>query len=459
MGRAVPGSPARSGHRLSALARRWSRPDDDRQSRGWPRSHRSRTSRPTRQGPPPPSDELIAFLRDLGVALVRSGEASSQIVDELNKLARAYHAGSMNFFVLPTGVFVRIGEGGDTAVDFALASGQPLRLDQVATLRQLVRDAEPGTLDPVDGTRRLAVLLSAKPRFNVPLILLAQILQTLGLGLITNPAPRALGGLAILALLVSLLRLIAERFPVVYSALPVAAGILVTVVALSLPPELAAGDPSALLIPPLITFLPGAALTVGTIELATDALIAGAARLMYSFNVLFMLSFGILVGSQLAGTFVAGQAGRSIGVWAPMVGVVLLGVGFFISSSAPARSLPWLLTALYAIWLIQLIGNQSGSGLLGAFIGGLALTPIATLIGRHKNGPPSQVTFLPSFWLLVPGATSLAGLSELVSGSSSGSGGTAGLITLLNALITVLAIALGVLVGSGLTRSLNDHGS
>jgi uncharacterized membrane protein YjjP (DUF1212 family) len=431
--------------RLSAVVRRWPR-------------RSAITASTVREGPPPPSRELITFLRDLGVALVRSGEATSQIAGELNKLARAYRAETMQFFVLPTGVFVRIRPDQDAAVDFASASGRALRLDQVGALRDLVREAESGQLPPTEGSDRLAKILAIKPRFSVPLILLAQILQTLGLGLIRNPAPRAVIGLAILALLVGLLRLLAQRFPVLFPALPVAAGILVTVVALSLPKEMTGGDPGQLLIPPLITFLPGAALTIGTIELATNALISGAARLMYSFNALFMLAFGILVGSQLTGTVIAGQASQSIGLWAPLIGVVLLGVGFFIDSSGPATTLPWLLAALYAVWLVQLIGNQSGSGLLGAFLGGLALTPVAAVIDRQRTGPPAQVVFLPSFWLLVPGSSSLAGLSELISGSSSGTGAAAGLASLLTALINVLAIALGVLVASGLAQSLfSDH--
>jgi uncharacterized membrane protein YjjB (DUF3815 family) len=213
------------------------------------------------------------------------------------------------------------------------------------------------------------------------------------------------------------------------------------------------GDPSQLLIPPLITFLPGAALTVGTIELATNAVLAGAARLVHSFYVLFMLAFGILVGAQLTGSEVAGTASQPLGFWAPVVGVALLGIGLFIDWSGPANSLPWLLVALYVVWLVQFAGNHSGSNLLGAFLGGCVLAPVGYLVQQRKNGPPAQVTFLPAFWLLVPGATSLAGLSEVVSGKSGAVSAQTGVLNLVTALITVLAIALGVLVGSSLSSA------
>ena len=37
------------------------------------------------------------------------------------------------------------------------------------------------------------------------------------------------------------------------------------------------------------------------------------------------------------------------------------------------------------------------------------MTPVALAVARLPGGPPSQVTFLPAFWLLVPGAIGLIG--------------------------------------------------
>ncbi|MGH2627618.1 MAG: hypothetical protein ACRDHY_13320, partial [Anaerolineales bacterium] len=42
----------------------------------------------------------------------------------------------------------------------------------------------------------------------------------------------------------------------------------------------------------------------------------------------------------------------------------------------------------------------------------------AQLLRRRWNGPPVLVTFLPAFWLLVPGVLSLIGLTKLAGNCS-----------------------------------------
>jgi hypothetical protein len=70
---------------------------------------------------------------------------------------------------------------------------------------------------------------------------------------------------------------------------------------------------------------------------------------------------------------------------------------------------------------------------------------IATL----RHGVPSQLTFLPAFWLLVPGAAGLVGLTEAI--------GTArGYQDFAEALISIMSIALGVLIGTALYRGIRQ---
>ncbi len=82
---------------------------------------------------------------------------------------------------------------------------------------------------------------------------------------------------------------------------------------------------------------------------------------------------------------------------------------------------------------------------LGAFTGALVATPVAAWVATRPSGPPSLATFLPAFWLLVPGAVGLIGMAEFV-----GSNREAGLDHFVNALITFVSIGIGVLVGNAL---------
>jgi hypothetical protein len=59
------------------------------------------------------------------------------------------------------------------------------------------------------------------------------------------------------------------------------------------------------------------------------------------------------------------------------------------------------------------------------------------------------LTFLPAFWLLVPGAAGLIGLTEAI-------GGGGGVADFASALTSVVAIALGVLIGTALYRGLRS---
>jgi uncharacterized membrane protein YjjB (DUF3815 family) len=65
-----------------------------------------------------------------------------------------------------------------------------------------------------------------------------------------------------------------------------------------------------------------------------------------------------------------------------------------------------------------------------------------------SNGPPKLITFLPSFWLLVPGAAGLIGVTELLSIDHQ-----LGAQAVVDMLITVMSIAVGVLIGTAAYRT------
>jgi uncharacterized membrane protein YjjB (DUF3815 family) len=280
---------------------------------------------------------------------------------------------------------------------------------------------------------------------------------TVGLGMLLVNDQKALLALAGLGFVVGILRLIADKVQVLSLALPVAAAMLVTGLAYRYGPQLGA-EPSTLLIPPLVSFLPGAALTLGAQEMATRSMISGASRIVSGVYMLLLLTFGIVAGRAIANTephhvdpmiLPAWVPVASVPVaWVPVAGILIFGIGMFFNSSAPKWALPWLLLMLYGAWGAQQLGGMvagDSSGLFGAFTGGLVVVPIATLVQR-LHGPPAQVASLPAFWLLVPGALGLAGVSNLVEGQSTTN-------TLVNAFLSVVSVALGILVGSSIAAT------
>jgi uncharacterized membrane protein YjjB (DUF3815 family) len=104
---------------------------------------------------------------------------------------------------------------------------------------------------------------------------------------------------------------------------------------------------------------------------------------------------------------------------------------------------------LYAGWIGQYLGNLLLGSYLGGLIGAIVLTVVAYLVERAPSGPPALVSFLPGFWLLVPGALSLIGMTEYLSHNAA-----MGSEDLLGATGSMVAVALGVLCGHPLYRAL-----
>jgi uncharacterized membrane protein YjjP (DUF1212 family) len=396
----------------------------------------------------PSGADLINLLRLLGTALCMSGEATSRVAAHLDHVADAYGVHGARFFVLPTGVFVRLPYAGEAIVDFAPSAGNTLRLDQISAVYEVLAEAKTGHPEPEALARRIIAILESPPRRSPVTTVTGHMILVLGLGMIIRPTPTGLLCFAALGVLVGILKLVAQVFGILSQALPVVAALLVTVVAVVLANQLHVPQASRLIIPPLVTMLPGTALTIGSMELASGEMIAGTSRLVYGLNVLLLLAFGILLGSHLIGAPDKVPPGAAIGWWAPWIGVALVGIGFFLHFSAPARSLPWLLAVLFTVWGAQTIGTALAGGLAGAFLGGLVVTPAAYFVQSQRGGPPAQVTFLPSFWMLVPGAIGLTGVSQLVV-----SGSSASLNDIAQALLTIVAISLGQLVGASLTQT------
>jgi uncharacterized membrane protein YjjB (DUF3815 family) len=87
---------------------------------------------------------------------------------------------------------------------------------------------------------------------------------------------------------------------------------------------------------------------------------------------------------------------------------------------------------------------------ISGFFGTLVATPLGYLIQLRYKGPPAAVTFLPSFWLLVPGALGLLSVTRMMSDRAAGMDG------MVTVIFVIASIALGTLVGASLYRGLTE---
>jgi uncharacterized membrane protein YjjP (DUF1212 family) len=391
--------------------------------------------------------ELQQFLIYLGSALTAAGEAVNEIQEHLRRVAVAYGAPNARITVLPTFVVLSLEPARPATLEPTRQLRGVLRLDQTAALFELLRDAERAEVRPAEGTARIAEIVAMKPRFGHAVTILGHVVLTVGICLVLQPTWADLALAAVFGALVGAMKLVGARWVSVQMIMPVTAAFVVASITFLLTDHGWANADLRAMIAPLVTFLPGAALTMAVVEISAADMIAGASRLVTGSLQLALLAFGIVGAEQLVGLPLLEEPENLLGTWAPWLGVLVVGIGTFVYS-APRRSLPWLLVVLYAAWVGQYFGSQAFGGYVGGFIGALVMTPVAYAVEEFASGPPALVSFLPAFWLLVPGALSLIGLTEFASDNA-----IEGIQDFLGALGSILAIALGVLCGYPLYRS------
>lgn len=393
--------------------------------------------------------ELRRFFVGLAEGLTAAGESVDRVQAIMQEVAAAYGAPETTFAVLPTVIIVQTGDATHTRVAISAQVRSSLRFDQIAELSTLTRRARDGAIDPAEGIDELNAIGAARPRFGWLLRTLGHGVLTLGLALVLFPSWQGAIVAFALGLLVGLLKLL--RSSTLDLIFPVVAAFISSLVVFLLADALDISDPLLVLIAPLVTFLPGGLLTTGTVELAAGQMVAGASRLVSGFVQLALLAFGILAAGTLVGvdgyTYLSSDSEPLYIWWVPLVGLALFAAGNYLHFSSPPRTFGWVLLVLAVAYSGQLLGGVVFGAALSGFFGAVLMTPLVLWIDSLRRGVPSQLTFLPAFWILVPGSAGLVGLTEVFGASADDQ-------DLSSALTTVIAIALGVLIGTAAYRSI-----
>jgi uncharacterized membrane protein YjjP (DUF1212 family)/uncharacterized membrane protein YjjB (DUF3815 family) len=361
----------------------------------------------------------------------------------------AYGVSGLQIALLPTSLFVQTGAGDNAHVQFSSQAPPPLRLDQIDTLYRLAGQLERAELTTTDGLRRLDAVFQQEPTFGWPLRALGHAILTAGLVLLLQPTPGGIAAAFAIGLAIGLLKL--PRLPAMVLVFPTLISFATAAAVFAAAGSLHTDNPIRLLVAPLVTFLPGGLLAIATMEIAAGQMVSGASRLVTGLVQLALLAFGIIAAGALIrvppADFIDHEA-AGLGPWAVWAGVAVFAVGIYLHFSAPLRSLPWILLVLFTTFAAQRAGDALFDGQISGFFGAAAMTPVVFLVERLPNGPPKLVTFLPAFWLLVPGATGLIGVTQLA-----GNGTGVASRGLTDVLITIISISLGVLIGTAAYRA------
>ena len=393
---------------------------------------------------------IVQFMLELAAALNRAGESVALNQARMQRVAKAYDVTGARVAVLPNMVLAAGGRGVPAALEFSHLDPTGHRLDQTAAIADLASQAERAAIDPDDGLRRLDEIAVMRHRFGAAGVIGGHMVLTIGLALILQPTPEALGTAAGFGALIGALKLYASHRQTVSVLLPLLAATLVSALAFGFQPDKTIDGSMRVLIPCLVTFLPGSLLTTATLDLAAGEVISGSSRLVAGTMQLVLLELRPRRGGPdrrgltRQGDHQRGaEHARRLGAVArrPRVRHRLLRA--LLRTAPRARLAPS--RALLGPTSVNSSAAGSSPSRSAAFFGGLIVTPVAAWVQTRPSGPPALATFLPAFWLLVPGAVGLIGVAEFV-----GSDRAAGLDHFVHAITTFVSIGVGVLVGNAI---------
>jgi len=384
-------------------------------------------------------------MRKIGKGLVASGSPVGVVENTLTEIALAYDV-HCEIMALPNLIMIELGPQQHGRVDFAVQSLTTLQLDQVSEIAELIDRVKQKNIPLVDAAIQMDRILTKPPRFKSVMVIFGYFLSCVGLTMLFRPELRSLLITGATGILVGLMVLWFRKQPRFNLLLPVIAAIIVSTLIFQLTRLGYIFGSANLLITPLITFLPGALLTTGMIELTSMHILSGSARLIYGAAVLLLLFLGIAIGMNISGLAsyqVYAYEAVVFPWWAPILGTLLFGIGTFIRLSGANRDLFWMLLVLYIAMLSQSFGEYYFNSYIGVFLGAVLMALSSELIARSPRRTPAIVSQALAFWFLVPGARGLLSVTSILSEDLQGAA-----VGLGEVVILIVSITLGVLLGT-----------
>lgn len=361
----------------------------------------------------PPLPPETAFALRIGQALQEHGAPAHRLEDLMAALCRRLGLDAQ-IFSTPTAIFAsfRGAAGGDTHL--LRIGGSTVHLGRLAELDAIATATLAGQLTPAEGLARLDAALSAPgyPRWLTVSAFginsaaacrifgggLREMAASLGIGLVTGLLAVFVAG--------------AGRGPKAFE--PMAAAVSAMLAAavswaigpLHVPTATLAG---------LIALVPGYALTVSLIEVATRHLASGSARLVSSLLLFFTIGFGVAVGGRVASYLPGGVPSidpAPLPGWTLFAAILTACVTFGVIFRAVPKDLPWICLAGFLGLGGARLGAELLSPELGSFVGAFAVGVASNLFARLARRP-AAIPLVPAMMLLVPGRFALRSLEQM----------------------------------------------
>lgn len=398
------------------------------------------------------TDPRVGFLLALGRALHGAGH-SSQGLEEMLELAAARLGVPGEFFTTPTSMFAAFGHDERQRTYLLRVQPEGPDLGRLAGIKTVLDRVLQGSLAPAEGANQLRALAESGSPYSRLLTTAAYPFSSGASTAFLGGGPREIVLASALGLVTGLLALIAERHPTLERVFPTVAAFVVALLATSAGVLLGNLSVSTAILGGLIVLLPGLMLVGAMGELATGHLSSGTARAAGAFIVFLGIGFGTALGTRVAELLVGAAPVTPPGglpvkfIWVALMAAAL---AFAILLKADRRDIPWIVIgALVAILASRLGGLVVGSE-LAPFFGSFGVA-VAGWVYATRTSRPASVVVAPGVLVLVPGSVGFRSIAALMDSSV-----VAGIDTAFSALLTGIALVVGLLVANVVLPSRPD---
>ena len=398
------------------------------------------------------TDPRVGFLLALGRALHGAGH-SSQGLEELLELAAAKLGVPGEFFTTPTSMFAAFGHDERQRTYLLRVEPEGPNLGRLAGIKTVLDRVLDGTLDPATGAAQLRAVAESRSPYSRVLTIAAYSLSSGASAAFFGGGPREILLAAALGLVTGLLALVAERQPTLERIFATVAAFVVALLATAAGVLLGDVSVSTAILGGLVVLLPGLMLVGALGELASGHLSSGTARAAGAFIVFLGIGFGTALGTRVAGLgFGTAPVTHPEGlplhyIW---IAIIAAALAFAVLLKADRRDIPWIVLGACVSILASRLGSLVVGPEMAPFFGSFGVA-VAGWLFATRTSRPASVVVAPGILVLVPGSVGFRSIAALMDRSV-----VAGIDTAMSALVTAIALVVGLLVANVVLPSRPD---
>lgn len=413
--------------------------------------------------------DATRFLLELAKSLHVFGTPANRLESALESVAGRLGI-EAQFFSTPTSIMIGFGATANQHVHLLRVEPGAPNLGHLARLSVITRDVVEGSANPAQGSRRIAELLNAPPRWGVGLQLVAYVVASGAIACFLKVQRVDVAIAALLGLVTGAIAIVAARDDGWSHVVEMLAAFVASTLAFAFDAFTGNQSGYATSLAGLVVLLPGLTFTVALTELSTRHLASGTARFMGALVVFLGLGFGIALGARLGAAIGGGlvesllhrtpvASAQALGTaiatnlpwWTEWLAMLVAPLAFTVLLNAESEDTGLIEVACVLAYITSQYAGRTLGEELGAFLAALVVSAGSNISARLTRRS-AMVTIVPGLLMLVPGSIGFRSVTSML-----GQQVETGVATAFRVAIIGISLAAGILAGNVVTDMVENR--